>query len=733
MISFSPSTRTFILSLRRSSYVLQVDDEGRLRHRHHGGSLPEPGPWTESPRPNLEYDLLDLEFPARGDVVYTEAALLVSTPSEAASAFPFINLQLRYTDHEILPDASPALAPNHGVSPGVVTARPTLRIRLADAIAGVAVELFYRITAEHDVLERWVRVHNTGAHAIRIERLAFASLCLPPGPCEVRSLHGTWARETQEQTHRLTPGVLSWEERGLNTGWRHHPACQLHRPGEATETTGDVVFAALAYGGAWSCRLEHTSLGATRLHFGYAVESFTLTLAPGEAHLTPALVSGWSAEGRGGASRCLHGFTRDRILPTRPEEPWRPVLYNSWEATYFNVTAEAQIALARRAAQLGVELFCIDDGWFGARRSDRAGLGDWQVSADCFPDGLRTVADEVHRLGMKFGLWVEPEMVNRDSDLFRQHPDWILRLPGHEPREIRHQLILDLARPEVRAHLAARLDAVVTEHAIDFLKWDMNRYVTEPGSVAGRTLWREHMAGVYALMDHLRAAHPHLTIEACSAGGGRVDLGVLARTDQTWPSDNTDPIDRLAIQNGYSLFYPTRTMSSWVAPSPNHTTGRTTTRALRLHVAMRGVLGLAENLNELSDADAAELRTAIAFYQQIRPVVQGGDLHRLSTDLMEPTSVWLSVAPDQTAAVLSIVLPYVTPGTALPPLRLRALNPDWVYTLSEINRPDFATCTGIELMTQGLPWHDDRHPLNSNGSLPTPHARTLWLRARSNA
>ncbi|WP_221032578.1 alpha-galactosidase [Actomonas aquatica] len=731
MITYSAAHRTFILSLNRSSYVLQIDDAGRLRHVHHGVQTTATAPWVEPTPPNLEYDLTDLEFPARGDVVYTEAALRISAVDAADATAPFLSPQLRYEDHEVLPEAAPALAPTHGVAPRETTPRPTLRIRLADSTVGVTVDLFYRITAEHDVLERWVQVHNIGPHPFRIDHLAFASLCLPPGPCELRSLHGTWSRETQLHTQRLGPGVLSWEERGLNTGWRHHPACQLHRPGAASETQGEVYFATLAYGGAWSMRCEHTLLGATHLHLGYATESFALTLAPGASHLTPAVVSGWSNEGWGGASRQLHGFTRDRILPALPGEPWRPVLYNGWEATYFDVAAESQIALARRAADLGVELFCIDDGWFGARRSDRAGLGDWQVSPDCFPDGLRVVADEVHRLGMNFGLWVEPEMVNRDSDLFRQHPDWVLHVPHRASREIRHQLILDLARPDVREHLAAQLHALVAEHSIDFLKWDMNRYVTEPGSVAGRAIWREHIAAVYALMDGLRAAHPHLTIEACSAGGGRVDLGVLSRTDQTWPSDNTDPIDRLAIQDGYSLFYPTRTMSSWVAPSPNHTTGRDTSRSLRLHLAMRGVLGLAENLNELSAAEADQLRTGIAFYKRIRPIVQGGDLHRLDAGLMEPASVWLTTHADQTTAVLSLILPYAPPGTVLPPLRLRALNPDLTYTLSEIDRPDFTTASGAALMTRGIPWVDTVHQPNSNGTLPTPHARTILLQAVS--
>ncbi|MGH7292539.1 MAG: glycoside hydrolase family 36 protein, partial [Myxococcota bacterium] len=342
----------------------------------------------------------------------------------------------------------------------------------------------------------------------------------------------------------------------------------------------------------------------------------------------------------------MHAFLCAHVLPkTMPPEPVRPVLYNSWEASYFDLSHEQQLALARKSAAIGVELFCVDDGWFGGRRSDARGLGDWSVSREVFPDGLRPLADEVHRLGMKFGLWVEPEMVNPDSDLYRAHTDWVLHFADRPRTEHRHQLILDFGRPEVLAHLEAVLAKLVEENAVDFLKWDMNRSATEPGSVAGKAIWRRHAEGVYALMDGLRRRFPRLAIESCPSGGGRVDAGILARTDQFWTSDNTDALARVAIQEGASLAYPARAMACWVTHERNHQTGRRLELSTRFDVAMRGVLGIGSDLSALDDAELAEYAKWIAFYKRIRPVVQNGVCHRLQRLEEHGTSIVEYVLP----------------------------------------------------------------------------------------
>lgn len=457
----------------------------------------------------------------------------------------------------------------------------------------------------------------------------FGVLNLRAGRYELVRVAGNWAREFVPVSQGLEAGTFVLDQRGLNTGHAANLFFLVHERGDATEEAGVVYFGAMAWSGNWRLRFESLPSGACRIFAGYEASDFGLTLGAGEMHRTPAVVFGCTDAGRGGASRALHRFTRERVLPGRaPGEP-RPVLYNSWEATGFDLSLENQTALARTAAAVGVELFVVDDGWFGARRHDRAGLGDWTVSADVFPDGLRPLADEIRRLGMQFGLWFEPEMVNPDSDLYRAHPEWVLHFPGRPRIEQRNQLILDFGRPEVVEYLWAQMDARVREIGIDFIKWDMNRYAYQPGSVAGKRIWQRHVEGVYGLMDRLRAAHPRLAIQTCSGGGGRIDLGILARTDQAWVSDNTDAHDRAFIQEGFSFAYPACVLESWVTEEKNPQTGRLSSLDLRFDVSMRGALGIGSHLNELSPADLESYRRKIAFYKKIRPIVQGGDLYRL--------------------------------------------------------------------------------------------------------
>jgi alpha-galactosidase len=383
------------------------------------------------------------------------------------------------------------------------------------------------------------------------------------------------------------------------------------------------------------------------------------------------------------------------------------------------LSVAGQVELARKAAALGVELFCVDDGWFGGRRSDHAGLGDWAVSRDVFPDGLHPLIAEVQRLGMKFGLWLEPEMVNADSDLYRQHPDWILHFAGRPRSEARNQLVLDFGRSEVIEYIYQALDRLLAEYPIEFIKWDMNRYASEPGSAAGKTIWRAHAAGVYRLMDRLRQNYPALDIQSCASGGGRVDLGMLARTDQVWTSDNTDAFDRIRIQEGYSLAYPARAMEAWVTHAQNHQTGRISPLNLRFDVAMRGALGIGSNLNELDEAELAEYAGYIAFYKQIRHVVQNGELYRLQRLEEFGASVVETVLPDGREAVYSVAVQAYQLGWFRPAPPLRGLNPGGVYVARDHHGAEVHRASGYELMTLGLP---------GDAGQGSGYSRTLHLR-----
>jgi len=371
----------------------------------------------------------------------------------------------------------------------------------------------------------------------------------------------------------------------------------------------------------------------------------------------------------------------------------RPLLYNSWEATGFDVGEDGQMALAARAAALGVELFVLDDGWFGARTSERAGLGDWAPNPARFPRGLGPLVAEVRRLGMRFGLWLEPEMVNPDSALYRAHPDWVLHMPNRRRTEMRHQLVLNLARPDTAAWTHAWLDQLIGEHDIDFVKWDANRPLTEvgwPGHADPDRVWIEHTRSVYRIMDRLRADHPNLRIESCAGGGGRADLGILARTDQVWPSDNTDPVDRIGIQHGFSQLFPARVMGSWVTDSPNATTARQTPLRFRFHVAMAGVLGLGGDLTAWTADEFDEATDLVAEYKRIRPVVQHGIAYRLAGAvqfLRDAEVVVLAWQPNRPTE----------PGPDA--VRLTALDAGTTYR----DQRTGATYAGAELMRSGLP------------------------------
>lgn len=360
------------------------------------------------------------------------------------------------------------------------------------------------------------------------------------------------------------------------------------------------------------------------------------------------------------------------------------MLFNSWEATTFDISEDQQGVLARRAAAMGVELFVVDDGWFGTRTSDRAGLGDWTPNPDRFPAGLKPLGDYVHALGMQFGIWVEPEMVNPDSELYRAHPDWVQFQPGRTRTEYRNQLVLNLARPDVQEYLWGQLDGLLSSAPIDYVKWDFNRCFTDagwPGERYPQKLWVEHVEALYALLDRLRAAHPKVAFESCSGGGGRIDLGVMARTDQVWTSDNTDPLDRLAIQHGFGQIHPARIMAAWVTDSPNtQLNGRVSSLRFRFVSAMAGVLGVGGDLAEWSEEELAEARDWVDLYKEIRPVVQRGDLYRL-----RPPEGGLSavqyVHGDET-----VVLAWLQAqryGEPVAPLRLRGLDPTQAYECRE--------------------------------------------------
>ncbi|MGW8884270.1 alpha-galactosidase [Streptomyces sp. NPDC055749] len=584
-----------------------------------------------------------------------------------------------------------------------------LSVSLSDTDRPLGWHLHYKVRRDSPVIERWTVLRHTGTHReppLSLLRHSAAQWNLPVLPAyRLSSVHGQWAGEFQLRRTPLAIGETTLTSRRGHTGHQSNPWLALDA-GDATEESGEVWTLALATAGSWRMTAVRSAEGRCSVMGGSGHEGVEITLAPGETWTTPVSTGQYTPGGFGEASRASHSYIREHVLPTPGE--LRPVLYNSWEATAFDVSFDGQRELAELAARAGAELFVVDDGWFGARDSDRAGLGDWTPRSSAFPEGLRPLSDHVHGLGMQFGLWVEPEMVNPDSDLFRERPHWVLHLPDRTAHPLRNQLVLDFSRPEVTDWALGWLLRTVDTFGVDFLKWDFNRSFTEAGSTGGRPDGRrvfvEHALGAHRVLDRLRAARPALRIETCSGGGGRVDLASLARTDQAWASDNTDAVDRLSIQYGFSQLYPAQVMGAWVTDSPNPFTQRAVPLRFRLHCAMAGALGIGGDLTRWTEAELNETAVYVARYKEVRSTIQTGDLYRLGTP--ENGSHALQyVARDGCECVVLQWRAGPAERTALPRLRLRGLDPEAQYRVDDDSAelPTGTERSGAVLAAHGIP------------------------------
>ena len=564
-----------------------------------------------------------------------------------------------------------------------------LDVELKDISRAVTVTLHYQMDPESGILARSATIENREPKPVMIEQAAAAAFSLPPAHYTLSYLSGRWGGEWTLNQETVHQGQRVLESRRGSTGHQLNPWFALGK-GDADEEHGETWFGSLAWSGSWRITVEQDTIDKVRVTGGFNPFDFGYQLKTGEKLESPVFYAGYSAHGMGGASRLLNRFTLTHILPQAPNPKPRPVIYNSWEATEMNVTESGQEVLAEKAKALGIDRFVMDDGWFGQRKTDHAGLGDWYVNKEKFPNGLKPLIDKVHSLGMDFGLWVEPEMVNPDSDLYRKHPEWVLNFPGRPRSEERTQLVLNLARPDVRAYVFGFLDKLLSENQIAFLKWDYNRNWSEPGwdQVAPdeqKKVYVEFTRNLYSILAELRAKHPGVEIESCSGGGGRVDLGILHYTDEVWPSDNTDPLDRLTLQDGFTRAYPVQVMMAWVTDSPHWTNNRTTSVTYRMLVSMQGSLGIGGNLNKWSDEDLATTKRLIAAYHQVQKTITQGDLYRL----ISPTngsefSATETVSPDKSQAVFFTFVHSTQEGRSFPRLQLRGLDPAGVYTLSSI-------------------------------------------------
>ncbi|TWI63074.1 alpha-galactosidase [Pseudoduganella lurida] len=663
--------KVFRLDGGKVTYAFGLNPQGQLQTLYWGSALaaadklPGAAAFRENSSNETQSVVTPFEFPGFGGGLTVEPALKVTFPDGVR------DLALRYVDHQAGEDR--------------------IVVRLKDVSRAVHVTLTYAMDEATGILSRSATVENRTNSWIQVDQLAAASINLPyQDDYQLQYLTGKWSGEFTLETRAITPGSTVIESRKGVTSHQANPWIAISRAG-TDEEAGPVWFGALAWSGSWRIHVDMDAAGNVRATAGYNPFDFSYRLKAGESLASPAFHSGYSDEGFGGASRVFHRYQRTRILPGAPTPRVRPVLYNSWEATYFAVDEKTQGEIAEKAAGLGVERFVMDDGWFGARNDDRAGLGDWVVNRKKFPNGLAPLIRRVNDLGMEFGLWVEPEMVNPDSDLYRAHPDWIIHFTGRPRSEARNQLVLNLARKDVYEYLLKMLDTLLKDHNIAFLKWDHNRAWSEPGwpGVAPgeqQRLYVAYVDNLYKLLGELRRRHPKVEIESCASGGGRVDLGIMRLTDQVWTSDNTDPFDRLMIQDGFTRAYTPAVMMAWVTDAPNFLNKRVTSLEYRFLSAMQGGLGIGANLNHWKPEDFQKAKQLVADYKTIRLTVQQGNLYRLvSPQKNSPRSATLSVSPDANQAVLFAFLHASSRMERQPRIQLRGLDPKKVYTLRTIS------------------------------------------------
>ncbi|OAB40262.1 alpha-galactosidase [Paenibacillus antarcticus] len=703
-ITYLEQEQLFHLQSKDMSYIIQLNN-GYPLHVYWGKKLRSVSNITRLLHypDNASIDRYPQEYPQYGTGDFRNPAYQVRLEDGSRIT------ELVYESHKIT-EGKPKLPGLPAVYVESERESQTLEIKLVDHYSGLSVTLSYTVFEDHNAISRSVQFLNCGSQSVSLERALSASVDFIDSDYEMIYLAGGWAREAQVKRRVLEAGLTTIESRRGASSAQFNPFMALARP-NTDEDQGEVFGFSLVYSGSFVAETEVDYLHSTRVSIGINPFDFGWLLEPGESFQTPEAIMVYSTEGLGGMSRTYHRLYRTRLCRGIHRDQERPILVNNWEATYFDFNAEKIESIAKSGAELGIELFVLDDGWFGKRNDDTTSLGDWIVDRTKLPEGLTNLAERVNSLGLLFGLWFEPEMVSPDSDLYRQHPDWCIHVEGRRRTEGRTQLILDLSRQEVCDYLLESLSKIFTSVPISYVKWDMNRNMTEIGS-ATRSAVRQketahrYMLGLYDLLEKLTHQFPHILFESCASGGGRFDPGMLYYMPQTWTSDNTDAIERLKIQFGTSMVYPVSTIGAHVSAVPNHQMGRTTSLVTRGDVAMSGNFGYEMDLTTFSDDEKVIAKQQVAHYKEIRSLVQQGDLYRLRSPFEGNETAWMFVSEDKAQALVYYFQVLAEPNAPLKKLKLKGLDPELDYTIDE----EDIIYGGDRLMHSGLhipPLHGD--------------------------
>ena len=707
-IVYSKADRTFTIQTKNTTYQMQVDPYGFLLHLYYGkktdGSCMDylltyydrgfsGNPFDAGDDRTYSMDALPQEYPSYGTGDYRSTALIVENADGSTAC------DLRYRSHHIFNGKYKIQALRAVYADE--TESQTLEIVMEDAVTGVEVTLQYGVLPDYDVITRSEKIVYRGEGKICIRKAQSACLDFVQGKYDLLTFYGRHAMERTMQREPVTHGShVIGSVRGTSSH-QYNPMMILADE-NTTDQYGNCYAMSFVYSGNFKGETLKDQFGQTRALMGLQDEMFSYPLAEGETFYTPEVLLTFSGSGMNLLSQNLHRCIRQHICRGKYKESVRPVLVNSWEASYFDFDGDTLYELAKEAKHAGIDMLVLDDGWFGKRDDDNSGLGDWFVNEKKLGGTLGDLIKKINDLGVKFGIWVEPEMISEDSDLYREHPDWALTIPGRNPVHARNQLVLDFSRKEVVDHIFDQICKVLDQGNIEYVKWDMNRSLMDVFSRGtedqGRVMY-DYVLGLYDFLERIVTRYPDLLIEGCSGGGGRFDAGMMYYTPQIWCSDNTDALDRLQIQYGTSFGYPVSAVGSHVSAVPNHQTGRITSLHTRGVVAMAGTFGYELNLGKLSEEEKQEIRLQVEEYRKFAPLIQTGLYYRLSDPAREEYAAWAFVSEDQKEVLLNVVLQEIHGNMTVNYVKLQGLKCSAIYRDTETGK----IYNGAALMEAGIP------------------------------
>lgn len=711
-VIFNEKTKEFHLYNKEISYLMKIMRNGQLGQLYFGKRVPHKDNFdylTENAyRPNTSYvyedeysfslEHLKQEYPAYGTTDYRMPAVEIRQEN-GSTITDFV-----YQSHRIY-KGKPALEGLPATYTEDGDEADTLEIRLRDELIQMDLILLYTIFQNENAIARSARFENNGNQDLYINTAMSLNLDLPDDDYEWIQFSGAWSRERQVRKRMLQQGIQSVGSVRGASGHVHNPFVVLKRP-QADEFQGEAIGFSLVYSGNFLAQAEVDTFKVTRMMIGINPFGFSWHLTPGQSFQTPEAVMVFSDEGMNKMSQTFHRLYRTRLARGFWRDRERPVLLNNWEATYFDFTEEKLVQIAQNAKEDGVELFVLDDGWFSTRRGETSGLGDWWVNEELLPNGLKGLSEKIEALGLKFGVWFELEMVNKDSELYREHPDWILHTPGRNVSHGRKQYVLDFSRREVVDHIYKMVARLLREAKISYIKWDMNRNITECYSIACNAdqqgeIFHRYILGVYDLYDRLTREFPEILFESCASGGGRFDPGMLYYAPQGWVSDDTDAVERIKIQYGTTFAYPLSCMGAHVSITPNHQLYRNTPLKTRGDVACFGAFGYELDLAQLSKEEREMVREQIRFVKQYRKLIHTGTFYRLRSPFESNIAAWMVVSEDKKQAVAAYFKILNDVNCEFRRIRLQGLEGDFCYRMIE-DGTDKGSFYGDELMNIGM-------------------------------